>query len=810
MPRCAARHVKLVAEAEQLVLPFLAPRLFQPWPTSLPQSSSPISNPKSFSTTSCEHARQSRSIPRQTRSTPPKYESARSLLVQQWYESAIAPLEDLELDQHEHVEDEKKTPEAPENDTPEASVPKKRTLSRTEVQKAYYQRWSTSQALVKSRWTVAKQDSAVRTKWSSLGRPVRRKSRQQDGEKEGKEDLVFSADGNTLYWNHHFAKLNARHDTRLTNDYTPRTNPNLNFRSKKWATQMLNAKQFKDQEELAKLLGEQWRRKWMHALLWTLANSVDDAIHLLEITHVAPYMPAAYIADSLSYIVGHFHKNALSDDTRKHLVRVVCTVMERPGTSPLQITGNTFRKFLQYCSEEEVLELFSTLAVSGTLIHWNTRLHFSTYLARHDRFDQALDSLLDAVSDGADVKSRQFESCCATILRKAAKQPDGLRVSLRLVQNLSDIGVQLNVQLCNIVMLNAVEADDLKTAFSIYNSLVDNNLRADRYTHAILLKGCKTTIEDSDTLNTTIRQAIANVEVRHLHVVATEIIHCLSLHHFRVDPENAFSTISEAYTQLFDASNLINLGVLSKTHENTSMGRMKPTLSVLGIMTGAYLRHSIQSNSNNLRHIYDMYRRWHNLAEHCVNPYVALAKNDHVPNSFLLAFVQEPAGLPYAAEVIRDMQTSLPKDLPRAKPTVRSWSIFLHGFAKHGKMELAEQVLTYMRQREITPNEVTWNSLLGGYVKLGRSEEAVQTFVRMRDEGFEADEVTQRHFGRIKLDSVSSGAWKSNVQSQQAAKQDNQEQQEVAQDDRQKTETYADDRADSTKEVVDAVQALSV
>ncbi|KAI5246670.1 hypothetical protein E4T42_06274 [Aureobasidium subglaciale] len=809
MPRCAARHVKLVAEAEQLALPFLAPRLFQPWPTSVPHSSS-ISQTKSFSTTRCERARQTRPNPRPTRSTPPKYESARSLLAQQWYESAIAPLEGNEFYQHEHVKDGNKAPEASQKADPEASVPKKRTLRRTEVQKAYYQRWSTSLAIAKSRWTVAKQDSTVRTKWSTLGRPVRRKPREQNVEKEDKEELVFSADGNTLYWNHHFAKLNARHDTRLKDDYTPRTTPNLNYHSRKWATQILNAKQFKDQEELAKLLGEQWRRKWMHALLWTLANSADDTIRLLELTHVAPYMPAAYIADSLSFVVGHFHKNALSDDTRKRLVRVICTVMERPGTSPLQITGNTFRKFLQYCSEEEVLELFSTVAVSGTTLHWNTRLHFSTYLAHHDRFDQALDSLLDAVSDGADVRSQQFESCCATILRKAAKQPDGLRVSLRLVQNLSDIGVQLNVQLCNIVMLNAVEADDLKTAFSIYNSLVDNNLRADRYTHAILLKGCKTTIEDSDTLNTTIRQAIANVEVRHLHVVATEIIHCLALHHFRVDPENAFSTISEAYTQLFDASDLINLGVLSKTHENTSLGRMKPTLPVLGIMIGAYVRHSIQSNSNNLRHIYDMYRRWLNLSEHCIKPYVTLAKNDHVTNSFLLAFVQEPAGLPYAAEVIRDMQKPLPNDLPRAKPTVRSWSIFLHGFAKHGKMELAEQVLTYMRQREITPNEVTWNSLLGGYVKLGRSEEAVQTFVRMRDEGFEADEVTQRHFGRIKLDNVSSGAWRSNVQSQQAVKQNNQKQQEAAQHEEQKTETHVDDKADSTNEVVDGVHALSV
>ena len=103
MPRCAARHVKLVAEAEQLVLPFLAPRVFQPWPRSLPQSSTPShSQNKSFSTTACEYARHSRPTrnsrhtrPKyESRSTQPKHENARRLLVQQWYESALAPLEE--------------------------------------------------------------------------------------------------------------------------------------------------------------------------------------------------------------------------------------------------------------------------------------------------------------------------------------------------------------------------------------------------------------------------------------------------------------------------------------------------------------------------------------------------------------------------------------------------------------------------------------------------------------------------------------------------------------------------------------------
>lgn len=818
MPRCAARHVKLVAEAEQLVLPFLAPRVFQPWPACLSQTPSLSHNQKkSFSTTSCEYARQSRSTrpkqqsPRPKYETPrPRYESARSLLVQQWYESAIAPLEGEEGFQKDQVKQEKDGKKVAGNHAGE-----KRRLSRSEVREASFKRWSTSVAIVKSRWTAAKSSSTNRTKYTPLGRPVRRKAREAAADDKA-EELVFSADGHTLYWQHHFAKLNARYDTNLTHRFEPANTPNLNFDSQKWAARILKGKESKSPEYLATMLGSHWRRRWIHALLWTLGNNVQDALRLLEITHVSPFMPAAYTADALSFIIRHYYKNPPSEEICEHLVRAACTLMDRPGTSPLQVTGSTFRKLMHYCTKEQVFKVFETIAVSGTPLHWNTRLHFTTYLTRHGRFDQALDTLLDAVSEGADVTSKQFESCCATLLRTAAGQLDGLRVSLRLVQNLSDIGVKLNVQLCNIVMLNAVEAGDLKTAFSIYHSLVDNNLVADEYTHAILLKGCKTVIEDSETLNTTIRQAIADVEVQKLYVVGTEIIHCLYLHHFQIDPENAFSTVAEAYMQLFDTSELINLGILPQKYANKTMNRKRPTIAVMGIMIGAHLRHITLSHSRNMSQVHDLYRRYRTLAEQNISPYVFLAAKDYVSNAFLLAFASDISGLPHAAEVIRDMQTPFSHSRFQAKPTVHSWSIFLHAFAKHGKMDLAEQVLKYMKERKQTPNEVSWNSLLGGYARMGKAKEAVETFVRMRDQGFEADEVTKRHFGKIKLDGVARSVWDKSVRDVRETRGVEQMAQQQEADQQRKEEGVmaqsGNDEAgsDATNEIVEGVRAMSV
>jgi hypothetical protein len=78
----------------------------------------------------------------------------------------------------------------------------------------------------------------------------------------------------------------------------------------------------------------------------------------------------------------------------------------------------------------------------------------------------------------------------------------------------------------------------------------------------------------------------------------------------------------------------------------------------------------------------------------------------------------------------------------------------------------------------------------------------------MRDEGFEADTVTQRHFGKIKLDSVRASAWGSSEQKkqseQQAESKEAHGQQQIV------DEQKVDDKADSTNELVDGVYTLSV
>jgi pentatricopeptide repeat protein len=172
-------------------------------------------------------------------------------------------------------------------------------------------------------------------------------------------------------------------------------------------------------------------------------------------------------------------------------------------------------------------------------------------------------------------------------------------------------------------------------------------------------------------------------------------------------------------------------------------------------MIGATIQHYLTSAStptSNTKRIIDLYTRWRQHVENADgngDPHLAsLASTDHAANTFLSAFTRHQKTLLFAARVVRDMQRPLPPTalpgITQIKPTVQTWSIFLLGFTRHKQMELAEQVLTYMRKQGIEPNQVTWNTLTAGYAGVQDVEGTVETLRRAERAGMVWDLWTHR------------------------------------------------------------------
>lgn len=505
-------------------------------------------------------------------------------------------------------------------------------------------------------------------------------------------------------------------------------------------------------------------RLWCDVALFLLAFRPVEALEFLNATHREPYPPIHAVEDSILHLV-KMHSSVEEEDYRgkllRRIARAVPTLASRNTGEVLSLRHGTLAYILPACKPRMQFWLWNVIKRNEIKVHWHTYLHFATHfisapeLIGWNHFEQGLEALSAARSNGANLDSDAFRSTCTNLLRSAIRQPDGLRVCLRAVDSLVEMGVKLNLALLNVIMLNAVEALDFTTAWSIYHSLPKYGLQPDVYTFAILLKACKANLDDAEMLNETIRNLIAHVDVKALPELAANVLHGLYLHHTKHRPEKTFETLSEAYTQLFDTAPLSELGLLP-SHAQSSKEKRKiaPNHSAVGVMLNAYLDQLfLQTQSPVQAHF--LYRRFRELVAAGTEPFASMVGEDYIPNAFLVNLTKTKAGLPAATEVIKDMQRYHPADDRRAeqcKPTLRTWTIFLHGFKRHGQMKLAEQVVEYMQRQGTKPDLVVWNILVDGYATAQDSEGVERVLKGLKETGNSWDDLTRKAVEKLKGD----------------------------------------------------------
>jgi len=249
------------------------------------------------------------------------------------------------------------------------------------------------------------------------------------------------------------------------------------------------------------------------------------------------------------------------------------------------------------------------------------------------------------------------------------------------------------------------------------------------------LKSCKQDISDAETLNTTIRDAISLTNLKEEIVLATEILHCLSLHHSKHSRVEAWSTICQAYAQLFHIAPLKKLGLpIAESVSATPTARptMMPNERAIDIMLRTYFS-TILANASfsatKISEIYESFRKQVNLAD---PPFDRVGQFPNTYNAFIMAFVRHNQTLVRAAEVMRDMQ----RPTSRCNPDSHSWNAFLLGFTRHGQLGLAEQVLNYMHSKGIPHSRITWDLMISGYAGAQDTEAIIKTIRRAETSGY--------------------------------------------------------------------------
>ncbi|KAI7710244.1 hypothetical protein KC353_g9837 [Hortaea werneckii] len=558
-------------------------------------------------------------------------------------------------------------------------------------------------------------------------------------------------------WNTRFQQLALPFDKKLRESFQPHV---LEFDSRlpQWVDELeqerLNGDGKVDMETFARKRGMIGRQAWCDMTLWILAHRMDYMFDFLRATNKPIYPPINWVEDVLTLMARHY--DSVEDGSRHSWLRTLANtffeLVPRETNEQWIFRQDFVKHVVPHFSQSQMGDIFQMVKTEKVKLTPNTLLHVADSFAKRDMLEKALSMLLEAKEAGARVNGIPFRTLCSTILRRSSAQSGGLRICLRLIEHLVAMGVKLNLTLCNIVMLNAVEAGDIETADSVHRSAIEQGLGMDVYTCAIRLKACKLDIQNAERLKQTIEEAIAVGDIRTNEIVATEVLHCLTLQSLTAPDgwENAFSKIATACVELFDIEPMKRLGLdMPEPPPNTSATpRLAPTRHVFTYLLLALLRRGATTEKS-----IELYQRWRQLVEAGDKPLAACATTAHVSNVFLRRFVRRRDTLLQAAQVVKDMQKPLPTTaggVVQAPPNIYTWSIFLHGFASHGQTKLAEQVLTYMRERGIEPNEVTWTSLVGGYARTQDTNGLLDSLRRMQADGAVFNDWTQGSLRRFR------------------------------------------------------------
>lgn len=623
---------------------------------------------------------------------------------------------------------------------------RKRNKTRSPTLKGKTQQTPGRPNRLKARWDAHVRSSGIRSRVTSL------KTTQRPS-------ANFSSS-----WNTNFSEIAKQYDRQAGDGYLKPIQPlSLDPQAEEWSKLLLE--QMNGEvgtihiESFARQYEKIGREVWSQVALWLLTNKKDRVLDFLLATHTEPfYPPINFVEDCLQHLAEYCdHLNTSeAKDYSARLINAFCILADRQSTERLQIRSSFVRLLLPHSTHEQVSKLYGACKVCQVKLHPYTLHHISAYFAKSGHLEQAIDALLEARAAGADMTSVSFRSNCSTLLRQSIQHPGGMRMCLRLIDNLVKVGVTLTNQLCNIIMLNAVEARDLNTVFSVYHSLREQGLKPDSYTFAILLKACKVDIDNAEALKKTIEDAIASGTVRDNVVVSTSILDCLAVHHAKHNPRTAYSTVINAYTELFDSTPLKKLGLeipespsfdSPEPIQTTKPQLMQPSPHAINIVLATYLQHGPPN-----RDARQIYNNWRALVKIGVEPLASLATTTHTSLVFLLDFIKSKRTLINATQIVKDMQTMLPPsaNVLQHAPDVQVWSVFLHGFTKHGQLKLAEQVLEYMRSKGIEPNEITWNTLLAGYADEQDMDGLLGTLRRLDQSGVAYDRFTYSGLRRFR------------------------------------------------------------
>ncbi|KAI8933960.1 hypothetical protein NX059_008734 [Plenodomus lindquistii] len=477
---------------------------------------------------------------------------------------------------------------------------------------------------------------------------------------------------------------------------------------------------------------------WKPLLLYLLDRKPSRALPFMQVLvqdlPLRRVLDSAIMADALGHL-SKLHLEGRYDTDPGWLDDPVANELEfAPGFHQIYtciftkrthtLSQNLIYNISQFAEIADFKRICDLLFEEKTRFGFDTLLHYANVFAEAGEVEYAL-RCLDKIREGwrgegvwEQVVDRQrLRWTCALILRKTASQESGYRATPGLVESFVTMGVKMDLTLYNVVINNAMEAGDYTTAFKLYNSLEEHDLKPDARTLGILLHGC--IMQDNPTMFSDFARHVRTVarETQDTWLAAEYLYYVYVRHQDAQDKEDFTMKLWRVYLKIFTPAALEPLISPRRRSLRDRIVRpvleegvtlMEPSSMALYVMLQAEIKYAMSLGHQLVQTLYDQFKVVALANKHA--GMTELAKQPIIWNAFLLAFCRQEH-FASASQVIKDMTDNSPQ------PNIYSWNIFMQAFFRTGQVQAAERVFEILRSRGVDPDQYTHGVLLRGYAK---------------------------------------------------------------------------------------------
>ncbi|KAE8445307.1 hypothetical protein EG329_013545 [Mollisiaceae sp. DMI_Dod_QoI] len=271
---------------------------------------------------------------------------------------------------------------------------------------------------------------------------------------------------------------------------------------------------------------------WPAFMMTALEKYPDKALNILEATYRSTYPPAFAVSNCLEYIISHRLKSNTPDGPGNivQFARRIRGFLYLGAQEKITLPQDSINRLLSHLRAPEILRLYTTLDQIKHPLHENTLLHFASRLGSAGfRGTEAALAVLQRMKDlGCNLNTPKTLSVFSTMLKRTDRETNARQLDSRILKFMMDSSISPNIITYNVLLQNSMRDGEFETGWNIYEMMLENGIEPDAFTYSSLLNDAKIRM-DAEAIKRVIR-IVRDKRIKNHHIV-TDILHAIfSLH----------------------------------------------------------------------------------------------------------------------------------------------------------------------------------------------------------------------------------------------------------------------------------------